>query len=210
MEKQFPKNDLSYGDSGINDNVSSSCKTTTTNKAAGELVGPGQPLSEATRLQQTVERCRLDVTHRVGANDVLGIWRASSESLEDFTASVEHLAWYLGSVDAKGINHPKAWMLRQLRAGYYAPPPGFVSWEERQAEARLAAAEARASRLQKLARRQLESDFTAWVLGLTVDEKQALLQGMPFTEGGMAQRIALRRRYAEKMGQLDLLAVETD
>ncbi|RYF20705.1 MAG: hypothetical protein EOO77_07505 [Oxalobacteraceae bacterium] len=61
-----------------------------------------------------------------------------------------------------------------------------------------------------MARRQLESDFTGWVLGLTVDEKQTLLQSMPFTEGGMAQRTELRRRYAEKMGQLDLLAVEAD
>ncbi|RYF20706.1 MAG: hypothetical protein EOO77_07510 [Oxalobacteraceae bacterium] len=81
---------------------------TATNSNDFEPARSGQLPNDTTWLQQVVERYGLDVTHRVGANDLLGIWRGSSESLKDFTASVEHLAWYMKSDDAKGINHPKA------------------------------------------------------------------------------------------------------
>ena len=76
----------------------------------------------------------------IGANDLLQIWRKGVfQSEEDFITSLEHIAFYLGTSEAKTLTHPKAWVTSQLAKGFYPAPVGFKSCEELQQEARLSA-----------------------------------------------------------------------
>ena len=161
---------------------------------------------DAARFEILISRHNLDVTFRLGANDLLSAWRATEETADDFAASVEHLAFYLSSDDAKGINNPKAWMLKQLRLGFYAPPPGFVSWEQQQIEKRLAYKQDRLAAIKQARRKEFEADFEIWRLETPEEEKNKHLVGHICTPGGPAAQAILRRAYAELTHRTELLA----
>jgi hypothetical protein len=119
----------------------------------------------------------------VGANDLLQVWRKGGFNDEtDFITSLEHLAFYLGTAEAKTLTHPKAWVTSQLTKGFYPAPAGFQSWEERQAEARLSAKRERLAKLEELKRQELEADFELWLAELGEDEKRRRLAGTPFAD----------------------------
>jgi hypothetical protein len=145
---------------------SSSNKTTTNSEDKDKEFGD--------RLQSVLQR--LDLEQKgIGANDVLDIWRRGVfKELSDLEASLEHLAFYLESPNAQGINHPKAWLLGQLRKGYYPAPAGFKSLEERQEEAKLEDARKKLERLRELRRQRFEAEFEIWLSELTEEKKKKL------------------------------------
>ena len=170
---------------------SSDLKTTTTDKQRAE------------RFQNACEKFGLQEIG-LGANDLLQIWRRGVfESDDDYLASIEHLAFYLSTADAKGITHPKAWLTSQLAKGFYPAPAGFKSWEERQQEAILAAKRERLAKLEELKRQQLEADFELWIAELSVEAKQRKLAGTPFAEQPASKlaRSMLRDVFLRERGE---------
>ena len=136
----------------------------------------------AQRFQLACERFGLHDAG-VGANDILQVWRKGIfQTEEDFLTSLEHIAFYLGTAEAKTLKHPKAWVTSQLSKGFYPAPVGFVSWEERQQEAQLKAKRERLARLEELKRQESDADFELWFAEASETELRAAVSGTPFIE----------------------------
>jgi hypothetical protein len=184
--------------------VSTSFGTITTTSA--ESTSFMDECDHADQLQELVQRFNLDVDFRIGANDLLGALRASSSTMERFAKSVEHAAFYLRSPDAKGLTHPKAWTLRQLRQGFYPQPAGFVSWEEQQLLAELEADRARADRVRHLKQQKFDCALEAWILELSDDKRSELFKHAGhISPTGPAAKAFLREAYARETNQLETL-----
>jgi hypothetical protein len=123
-------------------------------------------------------------------------------SEEDLLASVEHIAFYLASDNAQGINSPKAWAMSNLLKGYYPAPAGFKSWATQQEESRLKDAEERLRQLREAQRKRFEVEFEIWAAELEPSRRRQLLQGTPFADNPAAKlaRTVLRQTYAEEVG----------
>jgi hypothetical protein len=159
----------------------------------------------AGKLQDIVQRIGLEEDFGVAAGDLLPVWKLGrfGEDFEAFALSIEHIAFYLRSAAAQTIKSPKNWMMGQLRAGFYASPAGFVSWEEQQAEQRLAATRERLKRLHDLQKRQFEADFEVWCLERPDEELREFLKGSFVAKDpkSPAARAILRERFAELTGR---------
>jgi hypothetical protein len=156
------------------------------------------------RFQCTAKRLELS-EFKLGTNDILALWRTGAFSTEqDLLESLEHIAFYLRTDDASTIKNPKAWILSTLRQGYYAPPHGFVSWEERQIQERLAAKAARAERLRRLRQQEFDVDFDIWLHELSDDRRNTLLRGIPVdSPDSLIARSVLREAFARETGRED-------
>ena len=136
----------------------------------------------AQRFQLACERFGLHDAG-VGANDLLQVWRKGIfQTEEDFLTSLEHIAFYLGTAEAKTLKHPKAWVTSQLSKGFYPAPVGFVSWEERQQEAQLKAKRERLARIEELKRQESDADFEIWFAEASDTDLRAAVSGTPFIE----------------------------
>jgi hypothetical protein len=184
---------------------SSSINTTDRRKADDEV-------EQAIVLERLVERLGLDLDPlRIGANDLLDALRSSEAVFGRFTASVEHIAFYLRGPDAKGLTHARAWAMKQLRRGYYPPPPGFISWEEQQLQAEMAAAKEKLARLQAARVEKFDTEFDLWIAEKTTEELAFLLKGSPYTSPTTsAARLALRSIFGRTTGQEDVLKLAED
>jgi hypothetical protein len=135
----------------------------------------------------------------VGANDLLEVWRTGVfNDVQELELSVEHLAFYLASEDAEGLKRPKAWMVSQLRKGYYPAPAGYKSWEERQEEAKLADARNRQERVRELRKQRFEAEFEIWEAGLAEEKRERLTSNCK--PGSQVAKSILRAEYAREIG----------
>lgn len=71
---------------------------------------------------------------------------------------------------------PKAWLLKQLQAGYYGAPANFVSWQDRQAEEKVRSRALQAERRRQVRMQGLQADFELWLDALGTAERQAILR----------------------------------
>ena len=116
----------------------------------------------------------------IGINDLVSIWRTGVfESEQDFIESVEHMAFYLASPEAKTLKSPKSWALPELKRGYYARPAGFESSEERYERLKFEAAQDKNKKLQELKRKRLEEEFEVWFEELSPVQLRELLKPYP-------------------------------
>lgn len=138
----------------------------------------------------------------IGANDLIDILRKHGwETVEERALLVEsahHLGFKLLQPDAKSIKDPKAWVLSKLRAGYYAPPPGYVSWEERQFQARLEVFKAEQERKKALHTELVNTAFTTWERDLTLERRSKILG--PCSPGSDGALSMLRCAFREETG----------
>ncbi|MCC6811838.1 MAG: winged helix-turn-helix domain-containing protein [Deltaproteobacteria bacterium] len=167
----------------------------------------------AEKLQLVCERYGLG-DFSIGPNDLMTLWRRGAFAEEqDMLDSIEHIAFYLASEQAKGIQHPKAWMLKTLGQGFYAAPNGFKSWEQRQLDLRLAARQQRLAQLREARRQEFETEFEIWLSETSDAKKRELLAGTPFADSfsGKTARAMLRERFAAENGieQNELPGAET-
>ena len=147
-----------------------------------------QQQTVTTQIERTVGKLGLE-QFRISANDVMSVWRQDVfKRIEDLLCSLEHLAFYLRSEDAQGITKPKAWLMAQLKHGYYAPPVGFEAWDEQQERIIAEVAEAKLARMQKYRERAAEANAqlaveeqTAWLKGLSQADRQRLLARTPIS-----------------------------
>jgi hypothetical protein len=155
------------------------------------------------RLQNLTARLGVDSEFKIGANDLLPLWREKIfEDYDSLALSLEHAVFYLRSDAARGINRPKAWLLAQLRQGYYASPPGFLTWEEQTAAAKLKDAQNRLKRLREFEAQQLETDFELWLCEQTEDQRRKLLHGSLFSDpNSPAAKAILRQKFTELTGR---------
>ena len=107
-------------------------------------------------------------------------------SLEDFLLSVEHIAFYLRT--ASGISHPAAWVVRELRKGFFPQPPGFVSWEDEQQELIRQAARDRRQREAKQQAENLKHLYPEWRRNLAED-RVAEITGGPTVPSDVSERL---------------------
>ena len=191
--------DMGTKTENVSDVSSSSFIHTTTNVS--------DERAEAESFRTLVEHLRLDLDFKLGANDLVAARRQSSLDTADFTDSVEHLAFYLRSPEAAGINHPKAWAIRQLRQGFYPAPAGFVSWDEKVLQAKVDDAEAKAARIKELQIRKFNADYSAWFAELSAARRAELLQGTPFDSMSPSSTVKayLRETFARENGVAHLL-----
>ena len=183
--------------------VVSSSSTTTINQPE-EI---DDEIQQASALERLVERLELDLDPlRIGANDLLDALRTSGSNFDRFTASVEHIAFYLRGPDAKGLNHHRAWVLKKLKSGYYAPPAGFMSWEEQQVRAEMAAAREKLERLRAARIEKFQIELDLWLAEKTQEQLAALLKDSPYSHPKSAgARSELRQLFAQATGQEDML-----
>ena len=188
-------------------NVVPSSSITTTNRQE-----VSDEVEQAIALEQLVQRLELDLDPlRIGANDLLDALRSSGATFDRFTASVEHIAFYLRGPDAKGLIHARAWAMKQLRRGYYPPPPGFISWEEQQLHAEMAATKEKLARLRATRIEKFNAEFELWIAEKTTEELAILLKGSPYNDPGTsAARLALRSIFARTTGQEEVLHLAED
>jgi hypothetical protein len=142
--------------------------------------------------------------YKIAGSDLLSIWQEDvfGEDLQAFLESVEHAAFYLKSDQANGIKHPKAWMMKKLRSGYFAPPTDYVSWEQRVAEDRLKAAQQKLQRMRELEETQFDTDFEIWFKERSQEERRELLRGSFFKNpDSQAARVVLRQKFCEQTGR---------
>jgi hypothetical protein len=132
-------------------------------------------------------------------------------SFAEFESSVAHLAFYVSSDQANGIKSPKAWILSKLRLGYYPKPPGYISWEEKIAEARLSDAQDKLRHIRELEKKQLDVDYEIWLAQKSDKERQALLTGSycqdPYSQ---AAKAILRNKFYSETNRRDPCANTDD
>jgi len=180
---------------------SSSLINTTTTVNTDPVEDPGLELSN--QFQEIIKRLRLD-EHGVGSNDLLSLWRRVLQrkglfkNFSDLEQSLEHLAFYLGTKDAEGLKHPKAWMLRELERGYYPEPAGFQSREEIQEESRLDDARKKKERLKKIRQERFDVEFESWLLELPAERKNQIVGVVSL--GSRATKAMLRAEFAKEIG----------
>lgn len=141
---------------------------------------------------------------KLGLNDLLPVAHDWDGSLDEFRESLEHVLFYLRSPEAFGIQNPKAWLLKQLRAGYYGAPANFVSWQDRQVEEKLRTRQQQSERRQQQRIQMLQADFDLWLADLTTDERQAIFEAdgklKPEFITLPMQRQMLKTRFAQLHG----------
>jgi len=183
------------------DVVSSSLINTTTTVKTDPVEDPGLELSS--QFQEIIKRLRLD-EHGIGSNDLLSLWRRVLQrkglfkNFSDLEQSLEHLAFYLGTKDAEGLKHPKAWLLKELERGYYPEPAGFQSREEIQEESRLDDARKKKERLKKIRQERFDVEFESWLMELPAEKKKKLIIGCK--EDSAPARGILRAEFAKEIG----------
>lgn len=119
-------------------------------------------------------------TFSIGINDLISIWRTGVfDSEEEFIESVQHMAFYLESPEAKSLKSHRAWAIQELKKGYYARPANFESSEERHERLKLEAAQAKSSNLQELKKKRLEAEFDVWFEELTPEQRKEYLRPYP-------------------------------
>jgi len=173
--------------------VSSSLINTTTTDETGSV-----EKSLADRFQTTVQKLGID-ERGIGANDLLEVWRGGGvNDVDELLMSLEHLAFYIDSPGGQGIDHPKAWIMKQLRKGYYPAPAGYKSWEERQEEAKLEDARKRQERVRELRKQRFEAEYEIWEAELSDERRKALAPNV--TPGTHAEKALLRDAFAKESG----------
>ena len=88
-----------------------------------------------------------------------------------------------------------------MESGYFPEPVGFISWEEKQEQARLKAQEARLSRAREREQVAFVQDFEEWLLDRSDKEKRDLLGNLlsPDSHAGQAR---LREIFAQKSDRM--------
>lgn len=161
------------------------------------------------RLQSSVDQLDLDADLKLSGNDLAAAFEDSNCALDEFLASVEHLAFYLRSAEAKGIRSPKTWMLKKLRKGYFGPPTDFISFEERLEAEKTRAKKERVERLRRAQLASFEADFEAWQLEQSPQQLAALKQelgpALSLQPNSAIRRALLRRHFAASTGREHLL-----
>jgi hypothetical protein len=191
-------------DSGTDSDVSSSCYINNNKKQTVDDAQPKSQLDNLLALRKTLEdlqsRLNLDGL-RLGLNDLLPIARDWNSNMGSFDESLEHIVFYVRSSEATGLTNPKAWLLKQLRTGYYGAPANFVSWEDQQVEAQMRSRHQQAERRKRVRMQSLEADFTLWLDTLATAERQAIFatQGdlkPEYISASMKMQM-LRNRFAD-------------
>jgi hypothetical protein len=163
-------------DQGTEAYVSSSCLNNNNKQTVG--MRPEQSSLDPNRTQlQELEKLqvRLDLDAlKLGINDLLPIARNWDDPAGSFTESLEHAVFYLRSAEASSIRSPKAWLLKQLRTGYYGAPADFVSWQDQQLEAKMRSRVAQAERRRQVRMQNLQADFELWLEALDTAARQAI------------------------------------
>jgi hypothetical protein len=178
---------------------SSNLNTTTTNGITNPFNQPNPEKELCACLVKTLEREGLD-GYGVGANDLLQLVRDQTfQNVEDLGQSLSHLAFYLQSDSARGIQSPKGWIMKQLKQGYYAAPAGYKSREERQAAAKLEDTRKRLEAITKIRQQQLEAESDIWIMGLDEEKKRSYLPPGVKADS-VAARAVLRQAYAKENG----------
>ena len=166
------------------------------------------------QLQSSVDQLGLDDDLKLSGNDLAAALEASGCALDEFLASVEHLAFYLRSAEAKGIRSPKTWMLKKLRKGYFGPPADFVSFEERLEAEKTRAKKERVERLRRAQLASFEADFEAWQLEQSPQQlaglKRELGPALSLQPNSAISRALLRRHFAASTGREHLLGGDED
>ena len=176
-DQQTGSNGISKRDQQMGSDESSSSIINNNTTTPPKKVGRGF----LDQLQTAIERFGL-TTHGIDANDLMKIWRTDLFTEQELLESAEHFAFYLTTDHARSIRNPKSVFISTLKNGYYAPPVGFRSWEERQAEEKLKATQARLERLREVERRQAEADFEVWALELSEQKWGQLMHGTPWAK----------------------------
>lgn len=180
------------------DTLSSSSynKTTTTER---------ENSSYLRRLEITCDRWFLE-NLGVGVSDLLQAWKAWEEQetgdLDSFLLSVEHLAFYLSTPASQSIREPKAYFMKNLRAGFYATPAGFISWDEKQNQAKLAATKTRNEALKAQKREIRALEFQNWLMELSNEKKEKILSstGVAISFRSPAAAGLLKSAFMEEVG----------
>lgn len=166
------------------------------------------------QLQSSVDQLDLDGDLKLSGNDLAAALEARGCALDEFLASVEHLAFYLRSAEAKGIRSPKTWMLKKLRKGYFGPPADFVSFEERLEAEKTRAKKERVERLRRAQLASFEADFEAWQLDQSPQQlaglKRELGPALSLQPNSAISRALLRRHFAASTGREHLLGGDED
>jgi len=183
------ENNESGSKTDSNASVVSSCfsliNTTTTTRIAAER-------TLANTFKEHIVRYQLD-DYRLTPNDLIGVWRKNvfEEDLEAFLETCAHLGFYLKSKEAEGIKNPKAWFIIKLSGGYFDAPHDFVSWEDRQREARDKARQQRQEKAKLRAKEEFEQSRQLWLDELSEEQRVSILRKLgfsilgPYSKGGL-------------------------
>jgi hypothetical protein len=166
---------------------------------------PTSPKELAELFQAWLER--FEAGELLDANALLKLWRDGTfDNLEDLAESVEHILAYANSDQGQGLR--KAWVVKTLSNGYYAPPVGFISWRERQLEQK------RKRAAERLEQRKLEfdADFELWLAGTAADARRKIIEasagsGATFLSPGLT-KATLRNHYARLTGMIEFCNAE--
>ena len=177
---------------------SSSSNITTTTTHSESLRKTESEMFAAAALRHDLEN------DGIGAPHIMQAWNFNRDRLnmEDYLLSVEHIGFYLRS--AKGIEHPAAWAVRELKKGFYPQPAGFVSWEDEQREKIRQAAQARRQQQLKQQTQDIEHLFPEWRLNLT-DERVVEITGGSVPED-VAERLLHKAFIEEHMLRIQQLS----
>jgi hypothetical protein len=98
-------------------------------------------------------------------------------------ASIEHLAFYLNSDDAKSLTQKKSYFMKSLRAGYQGPPVGYVSIQEKRQRQYLEDLKAKNDRIKKLNAEIEQYEYEIWLSEQSRDALQSILATGGITKG---------------------------
>jgi len=175
--------------------VSSSSKLITTTNPTATLENPEKKTCD--QLLDIVNKLDIE-KYKIGANDLYPLLREGEfKDLHDLRVSLEHISFYLHSSEADSISHPKAWMMKQLKKGYYAAPAGFKSYEELQAEAKFVDAKDRLAKIQEVKQKHLEVEFEIWLSELSSTETKKLTNGLRLNSPGA--KALLKETYLQRV-----------
>lgn len=157
-------------------------------------------------MQRLVDKHDLAERYRIGANNLIDSYRKlENPCFNDFTTSIEHIAFYLSTDEAKTIKRPRAYILRTLERGYYAEPAGFESSEERDLRQKLEDQQKRQEKIASLKRHLFDSEFETWLMDLDDDSRSSLLRGSVFEDmpASEAAKGFLRTKFTKLTGKVD-------
>lgn len=134
----------------------------------------------------------------IGLNDLLPTWRKGNHDTEEsFFVSLSHGLFYLHSDDAKSLKSPKAYILSQLRSGFYGEPAGFTLWSERQDEMILKDRREKLARATKQRAEREQLDFELWQAEISDVDAQIIFNNPMVTTHSEAGKQILRQHYFE-------------